>query len=158
MNKTIIVVFTLATMLGLVLTNSVPANAILHPVCPPTPTPPPLVYDPNTNTCVTQCPDGYDVTTGECVLTPANATISLGKDIQNLIDKSILSAKDGGKLTTTLDKILKAIDSGDTTTSCDQLSKVIRDTQKLIDNGSLDSTTGQQIIDSVNAIKTSIGC
>lgn len=85
-------------------------------------------------------------------------TQSLGADVQSLIDDEILNEKNGGKLTNTIDKIIKAIEKEDTESTCDQLDKLIKDTQKLINKGDLDSSDGQPIIDTAENIKDTIPC
>jgi len=84
-------------------------------------------------------------------------TVDEIETVKDALDMVTLDDKDRNKLTKLLDGGIKEL-TPDTGKACKELNKSIKDTQKLIDQGKLDATDGQTLINSANAVKASIPC
>ena len=102
--------------------------------------------------------DGCDVGAfeREYVPTPDEATQSLIKEVQYLVESGAL--ENGNGLIAKLENTIAALEKGNTNAACGQLGAFINQVEAFMGNGGLSVEEGEALIEGASAIMASIGC
>ncbi len=92
------------------------------------------------------------------IVPPEQATHNLIDDVQSLVDTGTLTADQGDGATAKLEAAIASLYKGNTNATCGQLRALINQINAFINDGTLTSTEGQDLIDAADNMRNELGC